>query len=94
MYLADQDSSRVAKCEVFYTDQIFQTKLYPKKSAQVATNLTIKLNEIEMNDHFWVEKVENSITKSWFKDKTSSKLVEFAPKTLNFIKIRGFLDRR
>ena len=62
MYLADQDSSRVAKCEVFYTDQIFQTKLYPKKSAQVATNLTIKLNEIEMNDHFWVEKAENSIT--------------------------------
>ena len=62
MYLADQDSSRVAKCEVFYTDQIFQTKLYPKKSAQVATNLTIKLNEIERNDHFWVEKAENSIT--------------------------------
>ena len=48
--------------KVFYTDQIFQTKLYPKKSAQVATNLTIKLNEIEMNDHFWVEKAENSIT--------------------------------
>ena len=44
-----------------------------------------------MNDHFWVEKVENSITKSWFKDKTSSKLVEFAPKTLNFIKMHGFL---
>ena len=62
MYLADQDSSRVAKCEVFYTDQIFQTKLYSKKSAYIATNLTLKLNEIEMNDHFWEEKVENSIT--------------------------------
>ena len=46
----------------FYTDQIFQTKLYPKKSAQVATNLTIKLNEIDVNDHFWVEKAENCIT--------------------------------
>ena len=46
----------------FYTDQIFQTKLYPKKSTYIATNLTLKLNEIEMNDQFWVEKAENSIT--------------------------------
>ena len=68
MYLTDQDSSRVAKCEVFYTDQIFQTKLYPKKSAQVATNLTIKLNEIEMNDHFWLKIVSH---KAGLKDKTS-----------------------
>ena len=35
-----------------------QIKLYPKKSAKVATNLTIKLNEIEMNNQFWVEKAE------------------------------------
>ena len=24
--------NRVAKCQLFYTDQIFQTNLYPKKS--------------------------------------------------------------
>ena len=24
---------RVAKCQIFYTEQIFQTKFYPKKSA-------------------------------------------------------------
>ena len=62
MYLADQDSSRVAKCEVFLHRSNLSNQIVPKKSAQVATNLTIKLNEIEMNDHFWVEKAENSIT--------------------------------
>ena len=35
------------KCQSFYTDQIFQTILYP--SMEIATNLTLKLNEIEIN---------------------------------------------
>ena len=29
----DSDESRVAKCHIFYTEQIFQTKFYPMKSA-------------------------------------------------------------
>ena len=34
--LTDTDS--VAKCQFFYTEQIFWIKFYPKKSAQIATN--------------------------------------------------------
>ena len=40
----DPKASRVAKCQKIYTDQIFQTKFYPKKK----TNLTLLLNEIEI----------------------------------------------
>ena len=38
--------ARVAKCQIVFTDQIFQTKFYPKKSAQIATNLMQRLNKI------------------------------------------------
>ena len=31
--LGSQRRCRVAKCQIFYTEQIFQTKFYPKKSA-------------------------------------------------------------
>ena len=41
------------------------SNLYPKKSEYVAANLPLKLNEIAMNAHFWVEKAENSMTYSW-----------------------------
>ena len=70
----------IVNAAFFYTDQIFQTNLYPKKSAQVATNLSLKLNEIEMNGHFWVEKAENSITQSWFKRHNLIKVGRFSPK--------------
>ena len=30
---------RVAKCRIIYTEQIFQTKFYPKKNANITTNL-------------------------------------------------------
>ena len=45
-------SSRVAKCHIFYTEQIFETKFYPMKSAQIATNLTPKFDEIEIVGYF------------------------------------------
>ena len=38
--------ARVVKCQIVFTDQIFQTKFYPKKSAQIATNLMQRLNKI------------------------------------------------
>ena len=40
---------RVAKCHIFYTEQIFQTKSYPIKIALITSNLAFKLNEIEID---------------------------------------------
>ena len=56
LFWIGDDSPRVVKCQIFYTEQIFQTKFYPKKSAQIATNLvprgnkkTQKLNILSWN---------------------------------------------
>ena len=71
---------RVAKCHIFYTEQIFQIKFYPIKSALIATNLTLQLNEIERDGYF----KGKSIKYGWFKDKTTLKLVKLTPKLLHF----------
>ena len=34
-------------------------KIYSKKNAYIATNLTLRLNEIEMNGYFWGEKAKH-----------------------------------
>ena len=34
-------------------------QIYSKKNAYIATNLTLRLNEIEMNGYFWGGKAEN-----------------------------------
>ena len=60
-------SCRVAKCHIFYTEQIFQTKFYPTKSVWIATNSTLELNEIKRNGYF----KGKSIKYGWFKDKTT-----------------------
>ena len=52
---------RVAKCQIFYTEQIFQTKFYPKKSTQIATNLALGWNKINTKSYFWGTKAEHSI---------------------------------
>ena len=44
--------SRVAKCQIFYTEQNHQTKFYPKKSMQIATILALKLNKTNKMDIF------------------------------------------
>ena len=76
---------RVAKCHIFYTEQIFQIKFYPIKSALIATNLTFQLNEIERDGYSKGKKV----AKVSNKDKTTSKLVKFTPRILHFTKVHG-----
>ena len=44
---------RVAKCQIFYTEQNLQTKFYPKKSAKTATIFALKLNKTNNMDTFW-----------------------------------------
>ena len=54
-------TNRVAKCQIFYTEQIFQTKFYPKKSAKTATNLATGMNEIITKGYYQGTKAEYSI---------------------------------
>ena len=49
--------ARVAKCQIFYTEQIFQTEFYPKKSAQIATNLAPRRNKINTKGYFRKQKL-------------------------------------
>ena len=44
---------------------------------------------IEWNWDRWLLHGENSIKYGWFKDKTTSKLIEFTQKLLHFTKLRG-----
>ena len=50
--LFDLGVIRVAKGQKCYTDQIFQTKIYPKKACK-STNLKRELNKIDITGYFW-----------------------------------------
>ena len=89
---------RVAKSQFFYTDQIFQTMFYPKKNAQVATNLKPYLNEIKAKGHFLGRRLNILPNKAGFTTKTHKSwkilltrftklccLLHFLPKTLNIL---------
>ena len=75
--------------KLFTQIKSFKPICTPRKARWSQQTYHRNWDEIEMNGHFWVEKAENSHRAGW-KDKTSSKLVDFPPKTLNFIKMHGF----
>ena len=77
--------TRVAKCQILYTDQIFQTNLYPTKSTEIAKNLILKLNEIEINGYVWGERAENFIKFSCLKKKPHKSWQNY-PKTTSYYK--------
>ena len=82
-------ASRVAKCQIVYTDQIFQTKLYPKKGAKIATTSTLRLKKrirhIATSGGGLVGS-HRSPQINQFLNKTLLKFVEFTPKLLHFHK--------
>ena len=63
VYITPCGKNHIQSCamQIVNTNQIFQTKFYPKKSAQIVTNLTQRLNKIEINGYFWGGKVWYSL---------------------------------
>ena len=59
VYITPCGKNHIQSCamQIVYTNQIFQTKFYPKKSAQIVTSLSQRLNKIEINGYFWGGKV-------------------------------------
>ena len=54
---------------IFYTEQILQTKFYPKKSAQIATNLTHRMYKIKIIGYLWGKRLKIVSNKSGLKKK-------------------------
>ena len=79
---------RVAKCHIFYTDDrtILSKQILPHEKCVICDKSNIW---IEWNWDRWLLKREKSFKYGWFKDKTTSKLVEFIQKLLHFTKRRG-----
>ena len=44
--------SRVAKCQIFYTDQFFPNEFTPRKSAYIVTNCRPKIHEMGKEGKF------------------------------------------
>ena len=78
---------RVAKCQYFYTEQIFQTKFYPRKNAWIAASLVPKRNKFDIKGFLRRTSAENFIIYGWFYDRNSYKFPNFTHTTTSLAKL-------
>ena len=77
---------RVAKCQYFYTEQIFQTKFYPRKNAWIAASLVPKRNKFDIKGFLRRASAENFIIYGWFYDRNLYKFPNFTHTTIQYSK--------
>ena len=62
-------SPRVAKCQIFYTDQFFPNEFTPRKSAYIVTNSRPKMHEMGKEGKFQGKTTKDDIIEAVLKTK-------------------------
>ena len=62
-------SGRVAKCQIFYTDQFFRNEFTPRKSAYIVTNCRPKMHEMGKEGKFKGKTTKDDIIEAVLKTK-------------------------